>query len=60
MSVRGEVLTKGYGFRLPNGALGVPSATLAHPAQVVGGLEADVPPVSLFATPAEVVLATPL
>ena len=60
VSVRGEVLTKGYGFRLPQGALGVPSATLVHKTQVLGELEADAPPVSLFATPAEVVLATPL
>lgn len=60
VSVRGEVLTKGYGFRLPNRALGVPSATLAHKMQVLGELEADAPPVSLFATPAEVVSAVPL
>lgn len=60
VSLRGDVLTKGYGFRLPQGALGVPSATLAHPTQVLRGLEADAPPVSLFATPAEVVSATPL
>lgn len=60
VSSRGEVLTKGYGFRLPAEALGVPSATLVHPAQVLGGLEADAPPVSLFATPTEVVSATPL
>lgn len=57
VSVRGDVLTKGYGFRLPNEVLGVPSATLVHPTQVLGGLEADAPPVSLFATPTEVVTA---
>ena len=60
VSLRGDVLTKGYGFRLPQEVLGVPSATLAHPTQVLGGLEADAPPVSLFATPTEVVLATSL
>lgn len=59
VSLRGEVLTKGYGFRLPQEALGVPSATVVHPAQVLGGLEADAPPVSFFATPTEVTLTTP-
>ncbi len=59
VSLRGEVLTKGYGFRLPNGALGVPSATVVHPAQVLGGLEADAPPVSFFATPTEVTPTPP-
>lgn len=55
VSVRGNVLTKGYGFRLPQEVLGVPSATLVHPLQVLSGLEPDAPPVTFFATPTEAV-----
>lgn len=47
----GEVLTKGYGFALPESTRSLPSATVVHPLQVVGRLEADAPGVTLFATP---------
>ncbi len=47
----GEVLSKGYGFALPESTHRLPSATVAHPLQVVGRLEADVPSVGTFATP---------
>lgn len=53
VSALGEVLTKGYGFALPTSVQHLPSATVAHPLQVVAELEADAPPVTLFATPAE-------
>jgi len=51
VSPAGDVLTKGYGFALPPEVWALPSATLVHPLQVVAGLEADAPPVGLFATP---------
>lgn len=51
VSRSGAVLSKGYGFTLPAEALGLPSATLVHPLQVVPELQPDVPPVFLFATP---------
>lgn len=54
VSRAGDVLTKGYGFALPPDAAKVPSATLVHPLQVVRGLEADAPPVTLFATPLQI------
>lgn len=53
VSPTGDVLTKGYGFALPPEVLALPSATLVHPLMVVG-LEADAPPVGLFATPSRV------
>jgi len=54
VSGRGEVLSKGYGFRLPEEARGLPAATLAHPLQVFESLEGDAPKVVLYATPQEV------
>lgn len=51
VTLRGEVLTKGYGFALPESVWDLPSATVVHPLQVVGGLEADAPGVASFATP---------
>ena len=53
VSPAGEVLGKGYGFTLPT-QLELPSATVVHPLQVVAELEADALPVTLFATPTEV------
>lgn len=55
VSPQGDVLTKGYGFALPEGAHALPSATVVHPLQVVVGLEADAPSVTLYATPTEFV-----
>ena len=54
VSRTGEVLTKGYGFAPPP-VLELPRATVVHPLQVMTRLEADAPPVTLFATPLEVV-----
>lgn len=54
VSRMGEVLSKGYGFTLPPEVLGLPSATVVHPLQVVTVLETDAPAVTLFATPVEV------
>ncbi len=54
LSPVGEVLTKGYGFTLPQEVLGLPSATVVHLLQIVPELEPDAPPVTLFATPEDV------
>ena len=54
VNATGDVLTKGYGFAPPLEVLGLPSATVVHPLQVVPALVPDAPPVTLFATPAEV------
>ena len=54
LSPAGEVLTKGYGFAPPSEVSGLPSATVVHPLQIVPGLVPDAPPVTFFATPAEV------
>lgn len=51
VTMAGEVLTKGYGFALPEGVWELPSATVVHPLQIVARLEADAPPVTSFATP---------
>lgn len=57
VSRTGDVLTKGYGFAPPPKVFGLPSATVAHPLQVMARLEADAPAVTLFATPLEVVVS---
>ncbi len=54
VSRAGEVLTKGYGFAPPP-ELELPRATVVHPLQVMARLRADAPPVTLFATPSELV-----
>lgn len=51
VSRRGELLSKGYGFSLPPETHPLPSATLAHPLQVLETLQGDSPRVSLYATP---------
>ena len=54
VSPAGDVLSKGYGFTLPQTVLGLSSATVVHPLQIVPGLLPDAPPVELLATPTEV------
>jgi 5-formyltetrahydrofolate cyclo-ligase len=51
VSVRGEVLSKGYGFSLPPVVRQLPSATVVHPLQVLEALQGDRPSVDLYATP---------
>ncbi len=51
LSVRGEVLSKGYGFSLPQETHYLPSAALVHPLQVLEALQSDAPPVNCYATP---------
>jgi len=58
LSPAGEVLTKGYGFAPPPEVLGLPSATVVHPLQLVPNLTPDAPPVTLFATPTDVTTKT--
>jgi 5-formyltetrahydrofolate cyclo-ligase len=51
---KGNYLDKGYGFHLPEGARGLPSATIVHPLQITKELESELK-VSLFATSEKVV-----
>jgi 5-formyltetrahydrofolate cyclo-ligase len=51
---KGHYIDKGYGFHLPESVRQLPSATLAHPLQIVKELESQVN-VMLFATPEKVV-----
>lgn len=51
VSVRGEVLSKGYGFSLPPETHHLSAATIVHPLQVLGALQGDRPGVALYATP---------
>lgn len=59
VSRTGDFLTKGYGFALPPEIAALPSATLVHPLQVLERLEADAPPVTLYATPEAVTYRPP-
>jgi 5-formyltetrahydrofolate cyclo-ligase len=52
---KGFYIDKGYGFHLPESVLSLPSATIVHPLQIVGGLEAK-QMVGLYATPEKVVM----
>jgi 5-formyltetrahydrofolate cyclo-ligase len=51
---KGFYLDKGYGFHLPESVLSLPSATIVHPLQIVGELEAK-QTVRLYATPEKTV-----
>jgi 5-formyltetrahydrofolate cyclo-ligase len=53
LAASGQVLSKGYGFTLPD-HLNVPTATIIHPMQQVSHLETDFH-VQIWATPDEVV-----
>ena len=54
VSEQGEVLDKGYGFRLPEELSTLPKATLAHPLQRFKTLPEQTNSVRFHATPAEV------
>ncbi len=54
VSEQGEVLDKGYGFRLPEDLGPLPRATLAHPLQRFKTLPEKTDSVSFYATPSEV------
>jgi 5-formyltetrahydrofolate cyclo-ligase len=56
ISETGFYIDKGYGFHLPESVLELPSATMVHPLQVVGGLEAK-QHVCFYATPEKVMEA---
>jgi 5-formyltetrahydrofolate cyclo-ligase len=51
---KGFYSDKGYGFHLPEKVLSLPSATIVHPLQIVGGLETK-QKVCLYATPEQTV-----
>lgn len=50
----GGWLGKGYGFRLPDAARGLPVVSLAHPLQAVARIDAPEGLLALWATPEEV------
>ena len=52
----GAYLRKGYGFRLPQSADGVPTATIIHPLQLVAELPENDGVVDLYATAESVVV----
>jgi 5-formyltetrahydrofolate cyclo-ligase len=52
---KGFYIDKGYGFHLPESVLELPSATIAHPLQIVSGFAAQ-QQVRVYATPEKVVV----
>jgi 5-formyltetrahydrofolate cyclo-ligase len=56
LTKEGFYIDKGYGFHLPESVLSLPSATIAHPLQIVGGLDQG-QQVRLYATPEKIARA---